>query len=321
LGWGLDAIGLKAVHAGPRFRGAFLISGEVLQAMRDFEPAAPLHNSLYIEAIEALRDLAPHVPLVAVFETGFHAGIPEHAAVYGVPAGWRGEMGIRRYGFHGASHRYISERVPELLGPAARTRRLISCHLGGSSSICAIRDGVSVDTTMGFSPQSGLENATRPGDLDAFALLFVMERCGYSAAEARRELLAQGGLAALSGIPGGDVRDLEAADTPAARLALDVFAYQVRKTIGAFAAALGGVDVIAFTGGVGENSARLREACCQGLGFLGIRLDPARNRDLRGDRIVSAANSPVDVLALATNEEKIVARETYEVILKTQNGS
>ncbi len=300
---GLDAIGLKAVHAGPRYRGAFVVTGEVLAALREFQPAAPLHNPIYIAAIETLRELAPDVPLVAVLETGFHRTLPGYAAAYGVPQGWREELGIQRYGFHGASHRYISQRVP--------VARLVSCHLGGSSSICAIREGASIDTTMGFSPQSGLENATRHGDLDPFAVLFVMDRRGYSTAQVREELLGQGGLAGLSGIAGGDVRDLEAAGTPAARLALEVFAYQVRKTIGAYAAALGGLDAVAFTGGIGENSAALREACCGGLEFLGLRLDTARNREGTGDRVVSSDGSPVTVLALATNEELIVARETW----------
>jgi acetate kinase len=311
---GPDAIGLKAVHGGPRFRGAFQVTGEVLAALREFEPAAPLHNPIYITAIELLRQLAPEVPLVAVFETGFHRTMPEWAACYGAPRAWQEKFGIRRYGFHGASHRYVAERVPRMLGRTGSGLRLISCHLGGSSSICAIRDGCSVDTTMGFSPQSGLENATRHGDLDPFAVLFVMDRLGLSPGQMREELLREGGLAAISGIAGGDVRDLEVAGAPEARLALDTLAYQVRKTIGAYAAAMGGLDAVAFTGGIGENSATLREGCCQGLEFLGIRLDPARNREQAGDRVVSAGDAPVAALALATNEELIVARETYRII-------
>jgi len=310
----LHAIGLKAVHAGPRFRGTFHITEDVLDALREFEPAAPLHNSIYIAAIETLRSLAPQIPLVAVFETGFHRTMPEAASIYGVPRQWLDDFGVRRYGFHGASHRFVSERVPELLGRPAG--RLVSCHLGGSSSICAIRDGASIDTTMGFSPQSGLENATRHGELDPFAVLLVMERRNWSPARMREELLRHGGLAGLSGIVGGDVRDLEAAATPDARLALEVFSYQVRKTIGAYAAALGGVDAIAFTGGIGENSASLRESCCRDLEFLGVRLDRERNRHETGDRLVSPDDAPVKVLALATNEELIVARETYRALLR-----
>ena len=311
---GIDAIGLKAVHAGPDFRGVFLVNQALLDALREFALAAPLHNPIYLAAIGALRELAPGVPLVAALETGFHRTMPDRAATYGLPRRWREEFGVRRYGFHGASHRYIAQRVPELLGPRRDGLRLISCHLGGSSSICALRDGVSVDTTMGFSPQSGLENAARHGDLDPFAVLYLMERLTLSPAEMREELLRETGLAGISGIPGGDLRDLESAASPQARLALDVFAYQVRKTIGAYAAALGGLDAVAFTGGIGENSASLREAGCAGLEFLGITLDPRRNRDLTGDRLVSAEGAPVAVLALATNEELIVARQTCDLL-------
>ena len=311
---GIDGIGLKAVHAGPHFRGAFRVTDRVLDALREFTPAAPLHNPIYLAAIEIFQRLAPEIPLVAVMETGFHRAMPDVAALYGVPGEWRETYGIRRYGFHGASHRYVSERLPELLGRSPRGLRIVSCHLGGSSSVCAIRDGISVDTTMGFSPQSGLENATRHGDLDPFAVLFLMDRLNQSPLQMREELLRSGGLAGLSGIAGGDLRDLETAATPQARLALGVFAYQVRKTIGAYAAALGGLDAVAFTGGIGENSAPLREACCGDLEFLGIRLDPQCNREMAGDRVVSGEDSRVAVAALATNEELVVARETAALL-------
>ena len=182
--------------------------------------------------------------------------------------------------------------------------------------MCAIELGRSIDTTMGFSPQSGLENATRHGDLDVFAVLFMMERRGWNCDEVRRQLASEGGLAGLSGVAGGDVRDLESSGTDAARLALSVFAYQVRKTIGAYAAAMGGLDAIAFTGGIGENSAALRRACCVGLEFLGVRLDPEQNANGTGDRVVSAAGSPVTVLALATNEELVVARRAFALLAR-----
>ncbi len=314
LGDGIDAIGLKAVHGGPRFRGAFLVDDDLLGALREYTPAAPLHNPVYILAIEILRELAPGLPLVAVFETAFHTTLPDAAASYGLPLDWRDRFGVRRYGFHGASHRFLSRRAPELLGRDPQDFRLVSCHLGGSSSMCAIRDGLSLDTTMGFSPQSGLENATRHGDLDPFAVLWMMDRLDMNTDQMRRQLLSAGGLAALSGIPGGDVRDLESAGTPQARLALEVFAYQVRKTIGAYAAALGGLEAVAFTGGIGENSASLREACCRGLEFLGIELDPVRNREQTGDRVVSRASARVAVVAVATNEELMVARQVYALL-------
>ncbi len=313
----VDAVAFKAVLAGPRYRGTHRIDADLIAAMEEYLPAAPTHNAIYLAAIRAFAEAMPGVPLVAAFETEFHAGMPEYAARYGVPAQWREQYGIRRYGFHGASHQYVSERAPELLGGPREAWRLVSCHLGGSSSICAIQGGRSVDTTMGFSPQSGLENATRHGELDVFAVLYMMERRGWTIEEVRRELARNGGLAGLSGIAGGDVRDLEAAAAQGhvdAALALEVFAYQVRKTIGAYAAAMGGLDAVAFTGGIGENSPRLRMRCCAGLEFLGIRLDPVRNEQGTGDRVISAEDAPVAVLALATNEELVVARRAYKLL-------
>ena len=303
----VDAIALKAVHAGPNYRGTFVVDDGVVAALRQFLPAAPTHNAIYLTAIEAFRGAMPGVPIVAAFEPEFHATMPEYARLYGVPGQWL-EEGVARYGFHGASHQYIAGRVAAMLG---RNPKLVSCHLGGSSSMCAIVDGRSIDTTMGFSPQSGLENATRHGDLDVFSVLYMMERHNWTCEEVRRQLAKGGGLAGLSGVEGGDVRDLEAAGTPNAAMALDVFTYQVKKTIGAYAAAMGGLEAIAFTGGIGENSARLRERCCAGLEFLGVRIDPAKNASGTGDRIVSADGAAVTVLALATNEELIVARRAW----------
>lgn len=309
----IDAVALKAVHAGPRYRGTFVVDDGVVEALRQFLPAAPAHNAIYLTAIAAFRGAMPGVPIVAAFEPEFHTTMPEYARLYGVPGAWA-EEGVARYGFHGASHQYIAERAAAMLG---RAGKLVSCHLGGSSSICAIDRGKSVDTTMGFSPQSGLENATRHGDLDVFAVLYMMERHGWGPEEVRAQLAGGGGLAGLSGVPGGDVRDLEKAAAEGSRraeAALEVFVYQVKKTIGAFAAAMGGLDAVAFTGGIGENSARLRSACCAGLEFLGIWLDEARNETGSGDRVVSAADSRVTVLALATNEELIVARRAFRCL-------
>lgn len=312
-GIGIDAIALKAVHAGPAYRGTFVVDDGVVAALRQFLPAAPAHNAIYLTAIDAFREAMPNVPIVCAFEPEFHRTMPEHARLYGVPGMWL-EEGVAKYGFHGASHQYIAERVAAMM---ERPVKLVSCHLGGSSSMCAIDQGRSVDVTMGFSPQSGLENATRHGDLDVFAVLYMMERHGWSVVEVRRQLAKNGGLAGLSGVAGGDVRDLEAAAEAGSReaaLALDVFVYQVKKTIGAFAAAMGGLDAIAFTGGIGENSARLRQQCCEGLGFLGIEIDAEVNAKGTGDRVVSYATSPVAVLALATNEEIVVARRAYRCL-------
>src|SRR5579883_138128 len=224
----IDAVALKAVHAGPNYRGTFAVDEGVVDALRQFLPAAPAHNAIYLTAIEAFREAMPGVPIIAAFEPEFHATMPEFARYYGVPPSWVDE-GVAKYGFHGASHQYVAERVAAMLG---RPCKLVSCHLGGSSSMCAIDHGKSVDTTMGFSPQSGLENATRHGDLDVFAVLYMIERHGWSPEEVRRQLAGEGGLAGLSGIPGGDVRDLEEAcqaANPQAELALQVFVYQVKK--------------------------------------------------------------------------------------------
>ena len=309
----IEAIALKAVHAGPDYRGTYVVDKSVVEALRRFRPAAPAHNAIYLMAIEAFQEAMPGVPIVAAFETEFHATMPEHARLYGVPGAWLKD-GVAKYGFHGASHQYISERVAALLG---RQTKLVSCHLGGSSSMCAISNGKSVDTTMGFSPQSGLENATRHGDLDVFAVLYMMESHGWDPAEVSRQLAKGGGLAGISGIAGGDLRDIQAdaaIGSRHARLAMDVFAYQVKKTIGAYAAAMGGLEALAFTGGIGENSAHLRAACCRGLEFLGIRIDEERNAAGAGDRLVSAEGSKVVVLALATNEELVVARRAYHCL-------
>ncbi|HEV2687500.1 MAG TPA: acetate/propionate family kinase, partial [Bryobacteraceae bacterium] len=309
----IDTVAFKAVHAGERYRGTFVVDPGVIDALQEFLPAAPAHNAIYLTGIRAFQDAMPGVPLIAAFETEFHRTMPARAATYGVPAHWR-ESGVRKYGFHGASHQYVSERVPELLRRPGNALKLVSCHLGGSSSICAIDGGRSVDVTMGFSPQSGLENATRHGDLDPFAVFFMMRRNGWSIDQVVEQLAQTGGLAGLSGIAGGDVRDLQAAieaGNEAAALALGVFTYQVRKTIGAFAAAMGGLDAVAFTGGIGENSAGLRADCCRGLEFLGIYLDAVRNEGGHGDRVVSRDDSKVGVVVLATDEELIVARRAY----------
>ena len=315
----VDAVGFKAVHAGPRFRGTFRVDAALLAALEEYKPAAPLHNGIYLEGIQEFQALRPGLELVAVLETGFHQTMPDRAVAYGVPASWRNEHGIQRYGFHGASHRWIGERVRTLVGGEAAALRTVSCHLGGSSSICAIRGGRSCDVSMGFSPQTGVENATRHGDLDPFAVLFLMDRLGLSTGEMRDRLVGEGGLAGLSGIPGGDVRDIEAgasAGDSDAELALSVFAYQVRKTVGAFAAAMGGLDALAFTGGIGENSASIRRRVCRGLGFLGIELDPERNAAGAPDCSIGRDGSAVACLVIGAQEELVVGREVYRLLGK-----
>ncbi len=309
---GIEAVGFKAVHGGPRYCGTFRVDDDLLAAMQEFAAVAPAHNPIYIQAMQIFRELLRGVPLVAVFETGFHATLPGRAHVYGVPQEWREKYGIRRYGFHGSSHRYVAQRVPELLRRPAEGLRLVSCHLGGSSSLCAIHGGKSMDTTMGFSPQSGLEQSSRAGDLDPFAVFHVMEKEKLAEGEMARILCKKSGLLGISGVS-NDLRDVEEAASQGQRgaaLAIEVFVYEVKKFLGAYAATLGGLDAVAFAGGIGENSWRIREQVCRGLEFLGLRLDEEANRQpVHGDCIISAPGSHVSVLVVHTNEELIVARE------------
>jgi acetate kinase len=318
LGMGaIDAVGLKAVHGGPRFVGSVKVTDEVLAAMREFCIAAPVHNPVYIEAAETLADQLPGTPMVAVFETGFHRTIPEASYLYGLPYEWSVDYGIRRYGFHGSSHRYVSEQVPLVLGVSAQGLKLVSCHLGGSSSVCAVQDGRSVDTSLGFSPQSGVEHGTRCGDVDPFALLYLLEKTNLTPGELAGRLCHDAGLLGISGVA-GDMQEIEDAARRGERragLAVEVFVHEVKRYIGAFAAVMGGVDAIAFAGGIGEHDWHLREQICEGLEFLGVKLDPGANRDPGpSGGVVSPPGQPVAVLVVPTNEELVVARETVRVL-------
>jgi len=313
----ISAVGFKAVHGGPRYCGSFQVDDELLAAMQEFVPVAPVHNPIYIQAMQIFREVLHEVPMVAVFETGFHAAMPERAYTYGVPHEWQERHGIRRYGFHGSSHRYVARRVPEILARPASELRIVSCHLGGSSSICAVREGKSVDSSFGFSAQSGIEHATRCGDLDPFIILHVMEREKLTPAQAGEVLCKKGGLFGISGLS-SDLRDLEEAASMGHRrsaLAVEVLVYEVKKYIGAFAAAMGGLNAVAFAGGIGENSWRVRQEVCRDMEFLGIILDDEANRrPSRADRLISSPNSGVAVLVVNTNEEIVVARETVRVL-------
>jgi acetate kinase len=301
----VSAIGFKAVHGG-RLTGVQRVTPDVLAAMAEMNQVAPAHNPPYIAAMRLLGERFPEIPLVAAFETDFHRTIPDCNRYYAVPHEWGENWLVRRFGFHGASHRYIATRMAELLGPG---RRIISCHLGGSSSLCAIRDGRSVATSMGFSAQSGLPQGSRSGDFDPFALPIIMRQTGKSLDEVLAMLDHQSGLLGLSGVS-GDMRDLEAAAAAGnarAKLALDVFAANVRHYLGAYLVELGGAEAIVFTGGIGENSPTLRTAICRDLAEFGILLDEQANRSARGEAKLSAAGR-VQIWAIPTNEELIVAR-------------
>ncbi|MCE9547039.1 MAG: acetate/propionate family kinase [Planctomycetia bacterium] len=315
------AIGLKAVHGG-RVSGVQKVTDDVLLAMEEMNLVAPAHNPPYIAAMRQLRERLPEIPLVAAFETGFHQTIPDRNRYYAVPWQWTEEFQIRRWGFHGASHNFIATRTAELWqreGRAAAPLRVISCHLGGSSSVTAIRDGQSVATSMGMSPQTGLLQNNRVGDFDPFALPLLMERTGKTLDQVLKTLASEGGLLGLSG-GSGDVRDLEsaaAAGDERAKLALDVFIANIRQYLGWMLVELGGAEVIAFTGGIGENCASVRAGVCAGLTELGIELDETKNQSARGEADLSGPGSRVRVWIVPTNEEIVVARHAKELLQGT----
>jgi acetate kinase len=307
------AIGFKAVHGGI-FSGVQRVTPAVLAAMEAMSDVAPAHNPPYIAAMGLLSDKLPEIPLVAAFETGFHETIPERTRHYAVPHEWAEKHRVKRWGFHGASHRFIAGRTAELLG--RNDLRIISCHLGGSNSLCAIRNGQSVANSLGMSPQSGLLHNNRVGDFDPFALPVLMKETGKSLAEILKELDCKSGLLGLSGLS-GDVRDLEEAAAQGntrARLALDVFVTSIRHYLGAYLVELGGADVIVFTGGIGENSVGVRSAVCAGLEAFGIELDPEANARAKGECSIGAPGSRTQVWVIPTNEELVIARQAKQLI-------
>ena len=308
----LAAIGFKAVHA-RGVSGVRRVDDTVLTAMEAYADVAPAHNPPYITAMRLLARELPAIPLVAAFETGFHESIPAANKLYAVPREWAEAHGVQRWGFHGASHRYIAGRTAQLLGkPGAK---IISCHLGGSSSLCAIRDGRSVATSMGMSPQSGLPQNNRVGDFDAFALPALMRATGKTLEQLLDDLANRSGLLGLSGH--NDLRDIEAAAASGeatAKQALDVFVSSVLHYLGAYLLLMNGADAIVFTGGIGENSVRMREAVLADLDWFGIRLDRLKNDAAKGEAAIHAADSRVQLWTMPTNEELVVARQAKELL-------
>ncbi len=307
------AIGFKAVHGGS-VSGVQRVTPDVLAAMEEMNAVAPAHNPPYIAAMRQLREQLPEIPLVAAFETHFHQSIPPANRYFAIPHEWADQHNIQRFGFHGASHRYIAVRTAELLGNNAL--RVISLHLGGSSSLCAIHGGKSVATSMTYSAQSGLPQNNRVGDFDPFAIPVLMQRTGMSLAEVLDTLANRSGLLGLSGLS-GDVRDLtDAAENgnERARLALDVYVADIRRYLGAYLVELGGAEAIVFTGGIGENSPAIRAAVCRNLEPLGIVLDPQRNENACGEAKVHATESRVQLWTVPTNEELIVARLAKQLL-------
>jgi acetate kinase len=310
----LAAIGFKAVHA-QGVSGVRRVDEDVLRAMEAYADVAPAHNPPYVAAMRLLAKELPQIPLVAAFETGFHETIPAARRLYAVPLEWA-QYGVQRWGFHGASHRYIAGRMAQLLKkPDAK---IISCHLGGSSSLCAISEGMSEATSMGMSPQSGLPQNNRVGDFDVFALPVLMREAGKTLEELLDDLANCSGLLGLSG--NNDLRDIEtaaAAGDARAKTALAVFVASVRHYLGAYLLLLNGADAIVFTGGIGENSKRIREAVCRDLDWFGIRLDPLKNDSAKGEMAIHADGSRVQLWIMPTNEELIVARQAQALLRET----
>jgi len=311
------AIGFKAVHGGYR-SGVFRVDEGLLAAMESMNSVAPAHNPPYVAAMRSLAREVGEIPLVAAFETDFHQTAPPAMQTYAIPRQWARDLGIRKWGFHGASHRYIATRTRELLGTGKS--RIISCHLGGSSSICGILDGKSLGASMGMSPQTGLPQNNRVGDFDPFALPMIMQATGLSLEQVLVQLATRGGLLGISG-QSADMRDLEAkaAEGDAdCQLALDTYVAEVRRYLGGYLVALGGADAIVFTGGIGENGRQLRSRICERLGELGIELDEQKNLQATGEASLHHALSRTEIWVIPTNEELIVARQCVSLLAAPQ---
>lgn len=312
----IDAVGHRVVHGGEKFASSVLINDEVIEAIKECIPFAPLHNPANITGINACRDVIGDVPMVAVFDTAFHQTMPGKAFTYALPYEYYENDGIRRYGFHGTSHRYVSKRCAELMEKNIENLKIISCHMGNGSSICAIDSGKSVDTSMGFTPLVGLPMGTRCGDLDPGAMQFIMNKYNIGIDEMLNILNKKSGVLGVSGVS-SDFRDLDNAAAEGdkrSELALDMFSYWVAKVAGSYAAAMNGVDAIIFTAGVGENSASTRASIAKYFGYLGVKIDEEANKKRGEDIEISTPDSKVKVFVIPTNEELVIARDTKEIV-------
>ena len=312
----IDAVGHRVLHGGMEFFDSCIINDEVIAAIEKCIPLGPLHNPANLMGIRACQAVMPNTPQVAVFDTAFHMTMPPKAYRYAIPTEYYENDSIRRYGFHGTSHKYVTKRAIELMG--RKDIKLVNCHLGNGSSLSAVKDGKCQDTSMGLTPLAGVPMGTRSGDIDPAVVQFVMNKYGMSADECLNMLNKKSGVLALSGVS-SDFRDIENGAEEGnenCALALDKFAYEVRKYIGSYAAALGGLDCLVFTAGVGENSASMRARICEGLEFLGVKLDPEKNNTRGKEAIISADDSKVTVWVIPTNEELMIARDT----LATSSG-
>lgn len=313
----IDAVGHRVVHGGEKFASSVLITDEVIQQVKDCYDLAPLHNPANITGIEAITALLPDVPQVGVFDTAFHQTMPARSYMYAIPYDYYKTDGVRRYGFHGTSHRYVSQRAAEILGEPIENLKMVTCHIGNGGSITAIDGGKSVDTSMGLTPTEGLMMGTRTGDIDPGAITYLMTKYGMSASEVQTLINKKSGVAGVSGIS-NDMREIEAAVNAGdarAKLALDMYELRILKYVGAYAAEMGGIDVIVFTGGVGENQTGVRENVCVPLKFMGVEIDKELNARTRGtETIISTPTSRVKVLVVPTDEELTIARDTQDIV-------
>ncbi|MCD7973393.1 MAG: acetate kinase [Candidatus Azobacteroides sp.] len=315
----INAVGHRVVHGGEKFNSSVLITEDVLHKIEECIEIAPLHNPPNLSGINAITELIPGVPQVAVFDTAFHQTMPDYAYMYGIPYSLYQKYAIRRYGFHGTSHRYVSHRVCEILGIPYESPRMITCHIGNGGSITAIKDGKSVDTSMGFTPVEGLLMGTRSGDVDAGVVSFIMDKEMIGSAGISTLLNKHSGVMGVSGVS-SDMRELSAAiekGNERAKLALRMYNYRIKKYIGSYMAALGGVDILVFTGGVGENNTVVRSEVCKDLEFMGIELDEEKNAQTRGEEaVISSENAKVKIVVVPTDEEFMIASDTMEQLQK-----
>jgi len=317
----IDAVGHRVVHGGETFSGSVLITNEVMNAIKENIELAPLHNPPNIKGILAAKEHLPNTPQVGVFDTAFHVKMPPRAYLYGIPYELYRKYKIRRYGFHGTSHRYVSERAAKLIGKPIEELKIITAHLGNGCSMAAVEGGKSIDTTMGFTPLEGLIMGTRSGDIDPSIILYIMAKEGLSLSEANTLLNKHSGLIGISG-ESSDMREIEEAvleGNKKAKNAFDVFNYRIKKYIGAYTAAMNGLDALVFTGGIGENSVMVRKEVCSNMEYLGIKLDEKRNENVEGECLISADDSKVKVFRIPTNEELVIALDTEKIVSEQLN--
>lgn len=314
----IDAVGHRMVHGGERFSKSVLLTKEVLEAFAACNDLAPLHNPANLKGVNAITEILPDVPQIGVFDTAFHQTMPDYAYLYAIPYELYKKYGVRRYGFHGTSHRYVSQRACEFLDIKPEGLKMITCHIGNGASMAAIKDGKCIDTSMGLTPLEGLMMGTRSGDIDAGAVTFLMDKEGLTATGVSNLLNKKSGVAGMMN-GSSDMRDLEAAVAKGDKQAIlteKMYFYRIKKYIGAYAAALGGVDVIVFTGGVGENQATCRAGACEGLDFMGIKIDPVKNKVRGEEAIISTDDSKVKVVVIPTDEELLIASDTMDILDK-----